>query len=105
MRDTANPEPMHPASEKMSQWMNSYMPTVMNKIMSRSVTPTNMGMGNQSGARISDMFFKAIHPDTGDRRAFPSRLEIGELGMKKIKGSAGRGSTCSGFIQRAFSKM
>lgn len=67
MKDTVNPQPMHPASEKMSQWMNSYMPTVMNKIMAGSVGPTNMGMGNSSGAGISDMLFKAIHPDTFER--------------------------------------
>ena len=64
MKDPVNPQPMHPASAKMSEWMNSYMPTVMSKINAGSVGPTNMGMGNQNGGGISDMLFKAIHPDT-----------------------------------------
>jgi hypothetical protein len=67
MKDTVNPEPMHPASQKMSEWMNSYMPTVMNKINAAGPGPTNMGMSNQSGGGVADMLFKAIHPDTFNR--------------------------------------
>jgi len=67
MKDIANPAPMHPAFEKTSQWMNSFMPTVMDKIRAGSVAPTNMGMSNQDGSGVAKMLFEAVHPDTFNR--------------------------------------
>ena len=101
MKDMANPAPMHPAFEKTSQWMNSFMPTVMDKIRAGSVAPTNLGAGNQGGAGIANMLFQAVHPDTFNRvldflKPSKSRQEggpvepgeeytVGEAGPEKFK--------------------
>jgi hypothetical protein len=66
VNDPVNPQPMHPAKEKISSWLNSYMPSIMNKITAGAAKPTDVS-GATAEPGVSKMLYEAVHPDTFNR--------------------------------------